>query len=71
MFFFSFLYSTFTVLQFTVAYQWFISKKTISLQGFRGGGGGLGGGGGVVQHFPGGSNFFQGGQTFSRAGSKC
>ena len=36
---------------FTVAYQWFISKKTIILQGFGGGGptyssGGGGGGGG-------------------------
>ena len=27
---------------FTVAFQWFISKKTIILQGFRGGGGGGG-----------------------------
>ena len=26
---------------FTVAYQWFISKKTIILQGFGGGGGGV------------------------------
>ena len=40
---------------FTVAYQWFISKKTIILQGFGGGGanlfqggGGGGGGGGWV-----------------------
>ena len=38
---------------FTVAYQWFISKKTIILQGFGGGGGGSnlfqgGGGGGWV-----------------------
>ena len=31
---------------FTVAYQWFISKKTIILQGFGGGGGGGGGGAG-------------------------
>ena len=28
------------LLQFTVAYQWFISKKTIILQGFGGRGGG-------------------------------
>ena len=28
------------LLHFTVAYQWFISKKTIILQGFGGGGGG-------------------------------
>ena len=33
---------------FTVAFQWFISKKTIILQGFGGGGGGL-------------SNLFRGG----------
>ena len=45
---------------FTVAYLWFISKKTIILQGF-------GGGEGCptffrrAQPFPGGSNFFQGG----------
>ena len=30
---------------FTVAFQWFISKKTIILQGFGGGGGGGGAGG--------------------------
>ena len=58
--FFSFLYSTLTVLQFTVAYQWFISKKTISLQGFGGGGGGWGVGGGC------GSTFSRRVQPFSR-----
>ena len=36
---------------FTVAFQWFISKKTIILQGFRGGGGGGGGGGGWGSKF--------------------
>ena len=44
---------------FTVAYQWFISNKTIILQGFVGGG---------VQHFLGGSHLFSGDQTFSREG---
>ena len=47
-----FLSSAFTVLQwlFNGIFQWYISKKTIILQGFRGGGGGVqpipGGGGG-------------------------
>ena len=44
-----------------MAYQWFISKKTIILQGFWGGGG-VGGSPTFsrrVQLFPGGSNFFQ------------
>ena len=40
---------------FTVAYQWFISKKTIILQGFGGGGGGRGG-----------SNLFRGPNANSR-----
>ena len=50
-----FLSSTFS---FTVAYQWFISKKTIILQRFGGGGGsnlfqgGGGGGGGILQTHP-------------------
>ena len=47
---------------FTVAYQWFISKKTIILQGF----GGEGGWGGPTCSR--GSNFFQGGGGW---GSKC
>ena len=62
-FFFLFVLSFYS---FTVANQWFISKKTIIVQGFGGGGGG----GGAGQHFPGGSNLFQGGQTFSKGGSK-
>ena len=37
---------------FTVAFQWFISKKTIILQGF-----GVGGGGGGVQPIPGGGGW--------------
>ena len=45
---------------FTVAYQWFISKKTIIEQG-------LGGGGGPT--YSRGSNFFQGGGRW--LGSKC
>ena len=37
---------------FTVAYQWFISKKSYNFTRFQGGGGG--GGGGGVQPIPGG-----------------
>ena len=51
---------------FTVAYQWFISKKTIILQGFGGGGGGGGGGWGA-----GGSNLLQGGGGGGGWVSKC
>ena len=54
-FFFLFVLSFYS---FTVTYQWFISKKTIILQGFRGGG----------EHFPGGSNLFQGVKLFPRGG---
>ena len=36
-----------------MAYQWFISKKTIILQGFGGWGGVVGGVGGGVQPIPG------------------
>ena len=42
---------------FTVVYQWFISKKTIILQGFRGG-----------PTFSRGVHHFSGGPTFSRGG---
>ena len=45
---------------FTVAYQWFISKKSIILLGFGGGGGG--------STYSKGSNFFHGG---GGGGSKC
>ena len=56
-----FVFFVFNFYSFTVAYQWFISKKSIILVGFGGGG---------VQPIPGGQ------QTFSRGGgggwgSKC
>ena len=47
---------------FTVAYQWFISKKSIILLGFGGGGGGGG------PTYSKGSNFFHGG---GGGGPKC
>ena len=67
-FFFIFLSSTFTVLQWIIN-VFFFSKKTIILQGFGGGEG--------CPIFSRGPNLFQGGQTFSRGGgggvggSKC
>ena len=54
-FFFLFVLSFYS---FTVAYQWFISKKTIILQGFRGGGEAFSR---RVQSFPGGQLFSKGG----------
>ena len=51
-----FVFFVLDVYSFTVAYQWFISKKTIILQGFGGGGG---------------SNLFQGGGEGRGWGSKC
>ena len=50
-----FVFFVFNFYSFTVAYQWFISKKTTILQGFGGGGEG-----GEVQPIPGGQTFFRG-----------